>query len=42
VQKERLENDLSVTAYGMTILSHTSIEAMLSILWKLKANEEEI
>jgi hypothetical protein len=41
VEKERLEKQLSVTAYGMKNLSRNSQEDMLNILWKNIAGEEE-
>jgi ankyrin repeat protein len=41
VEKERLEKELSVIAYGMRKLSRASQEYMLIILWKPKTGEEE-
>jgi len=38
VQKERLEKELSVTAYGMRKLSLLSQEDMLIVLWQSKAD----
>jgi ankyrin repeat protein len=42
VQKEKLEKDLSVTAYGMRKLSFVSQEDMLIVIWKSKADGAEI
>jgi hypothetical protein len=42
VEKERLQMELSVIAYGMKNLSRTSQEDMLITIWKPKTGEEEI
>jgi hypothetical protein len=42
VQKEKLEKELSVTAYSMRKLSFVSQEDMLIVLWKSKADGGEI
>ena len=42
VQKEKLEKELSVTAYGMRKLSFISQEDMLIVLWKSKSDGGEM
>jgi hypothetical protein len=42
VEKERLEKELSIIAYGMKKLSRASQEGMLLTLWTPKAGEEEL